>query len=135
MLRPLDHVSGAPYLNGSFIRVLNVNGSAERTGFFAYDSRFKGSSTVISTADKTIVADKTNVTVYDSAGNTLSTFAPFGAAWKNGMSLALGDINGDGKKEMRGWRRRRRRPLVKIFDLAGNLKSHGTSYTAAFRAA
>jgi hypothetical protein len=133
MLRPLDHVSGAPYLNGSFIRVLNVNGSAERTGFFAYDSRFKGSSTVISTADKTIVADKTNVTVYDSAGNTLSTFAPFGAAWKNGMSLALGDINGDGKKEIVVGAGAGGAPLVKIFDLAGNLKKSWNAYTAAFR--
>jgi len=133
MLRPLDHVTGVPYLNGSFIRVLNADGSANRTGFFAYDSRYKGSSTVVSLADKTVVADKTNVTVYDRSGNPAASFAPFGANWKNGMSLAFGDINGDGQKEIVVGAGPGGAPLVKIFDLHGNLQKSWNAYTAAFR--
>ena len=139
MLRPLDHVTNAPYLNGSFIRVLDATGAAERTGFFAYDSRYKGSSTVIATdlnndgASETVVADKTNVTVSDSANNVLATFAPFGATWKNGMSVALGDVNGDGQKEIVVGAGAGGAPLVKIFDLHGNLKRSWNAYTAAFR--
>jgi len=139
MLRPLDHVSGAPYLNGSFIRVLNANGEADRTGFFAYDSRFKGSSTVIATdlnndgAVETVVSDKTNITVYDGANNVLASFAPFGAKWNNGMSLALGDVNGDGQKEIVAGAGAGGAPLVKIFDLHGNLKKSWNAYTAAFK--
>jgi len=133
MLRPLDRVSNAPYLNGSFVRVLNANGSANRTGFFAYDSRFKGSATVMSMTDKTVVADKTNVTIYDSAGNTAASFAPFGATWKNGISVALGDVNGDGQKEIVVGAGAGGAPMVKIFDLHGNLQKSWNAYTAAFK--
>ena len=139
MLRPLDHVSGAPYLNGSFIRVMNANGTADRTGFFAYDSRYKGSSTVIESdikndgANETIVADKTTVSIYGNSNNVLASFAPFGDAWRGGMSIALGDVNGDGKKEIVVGAGSGGAPLVKIFDLNGNLKKSWNAYTAAFK--
>jgi hypothetical protein len=80
-----------------------------------------------------MVADKTNVTVYNSANNILASFAPFGAAWKNGMEIALGDVNGDGQKEIVVGAGAGGAPLVKIYDLHGNLKKSWNAYTAAFR--
>lgn len=139
LLRPLDRVENAPYLNGSFVRVLTASGAAERTGFFAYDSRYKGSSTVIKTdlngdgAKETVVADKTSVFVYDSTGNTNASWAPFGAKWKNSMSIAVGDMNGDGKKEIIVGAGAGGAPLVKIYDAHGKEKKSFNAYAAAFK--
>ncbi len=139
MLRPLDRVSGAPYLNGSFIRVMNAKGAATRDGFFAYDSRYKGSSIVIENdlnndgATETVVADKTNVTIYSNGNAAPTSFAPFGAAWKNGMEIAVGDVNGDGQKEIIVGAGAGGAPLVKIFDAKGNEKKSFNAYVPAFK--
>jgi hypothetical protein len=139
MLRPLDTVSGAPYVNGAFIRVLDASGAASRTGFFAYDSRYRGSANMISAdlnADgerETAVADKTSVALYGSDGSARFSFAPFGDKWKGGMEIAVGDVNNDGRKEIVVAAGAGIQPLVKIFDLNGRELKSFLAYSFAFR--
>lgn len=138
MLRPLDKVTNAPYLNGSFIRILDAKGKAQRTGFFAYDSRFRGSSIVL-TMDlnndgqaETVVADKTNVTIYNANGSVRVAFAPYGTAWKNGMEIAAGDFNGDKIKEIAVAPNAGGQPLVKIYDQFGKEQKNFLAYSKNF---
>lgn len=139
MLRPLDKITEAPYVNGAFIRVLDKTGAALRTGFFAYDGRFKGSSNVIETdldnsgTKKVVVADKTNVIIYNAEGSAITSFAPFGTSWKNGVETAIGDVNGDGKKEIVVAAGGGGTPTVKIFDTSGKELKSFLAYGAAFR--
>ncbi len=139
MLRPLDKVSGAPYLNGAFVRVLDGTGKASRTGFFAYDSRFQGSNIVIETdlnGDGSIenaVADKTSIKVYRADGSVAASFDPFGPKWKNGMEIAVGDVDGDGRQEIVASANAGGAPMVKIFDAAGKELKSFLAYGASFK--
>lgn len=139
MLRPLDKVTEAPYVNGAFIRVLDQTGTAVRTGFFAYDSRFKGSTNVIETdltgngAKETVVTDKNAVKIYGADNSVLASFAPFGPAWKNGMELAVGDVNGDKQKEIIVAGGAGGSPTVKIFNTNGKELKSFLAYAANFR--
>jgi hypothetical protein len=139
MLRPLDKISGAPYVNGAFVRVLDAKGASTRTGFFAYDSRFKGSTNVIETdlegdgAKENVVADKNGVTIYAADGSQRVVFAPFGTKWKNGMEVAVGDVNGDGRKEIVVSAGPGGSPTVKVFDASGQELKSFLAYGASFK--
>jgi hypothetical protein len=139
MLRPLDTVTNAAYSNGSFVRLWDKNGAQTRDGFFAYDSRFKGAAQIFEKdldgdgAKETVVADKTNITVYDSNGTARTSWQPWGAGWKNGMEIGIGDVNGDGKNEIVAGAGPKGSPEVKIFDLNGKQLGSFLAYAKNFK--
>ncbi|MBI5798451.1 MAG: VCBS repeat-containing protein [Candidatus Yonathbacteria bacterium] len=105
LLRPLDILGNAPFANGSFARVFNGEGASTRTGFFVYDSRYRGSSEVYRLRSNgsdtlTVVADKGVVRVIDANGGVRATFQPYGAGYTDALRLAVGDLNGDGSMDI-----------------------------------
>ena len=139
MLRPLDKLENAAYVNGSFARIFNGAGTPTRTGFFAYDQRFRGSTIVLETDfDKdgqleTLVAERDRVRVYNQDLTERVNFAPFGPQWRNGMEVGTGDVDGDGVNDLVVAAGPGGAPMVKVFDLAGHEKKNFLAYAKNFR--
>ncbi|MFH0779965.1 MAG: putative glycoside hydrolase [Parcubacteria group bacterium] len=106
LLRTLDKIAGAVYMNGSFARVFNRFGHVARSGFFSYNDKFRGGSQVIERdinnddAIEFISAEGNRVDVYDSIGNKIQTFFPYTEKFKNKINIAVGDLDNDGQLEI-----------------------------------
>jgi hypothetical protein len=139
MLRPLDKLTDAAYVNGAFLRIMNAAGTAVRTGFFAYDQRFRGSSQVMETdldgdgVRETVMADKTQLRIYNADGTLRLTLFPMGEKWKNGLEFAVGDVDGDGASEIVAAAGPGGAPQVKIYELNGKEAGGFLAYNKAFR--
>ncbi|MBI2644727.1 hypothetical protein HYW94_00935 [Candidatus Uhrbacteria bacterium] len=96
LLRPLDAIFDQQFLNGSFAKIFNADGSVKRNGFFAYEQRVRGSAQVIISdavfvGRKIIIsADRGVVSMNFDDGVPIYSFQPFGNDWKFPISLALG---------------------------------------------
>lgn len=106
LLRPIDEITDKIFVNGSFARIFNSEGKNIRTGFFAYEPKFKGSSKIIKTdmnnngEIETIMANASKISVYNSKGRRLRTFYPYGYDYNGGISIAIADLDGDNKNEI-----------------------------------
>lgn len=102
--RPLQEIFDAPYLNGGFVRVFNRNGESVRTGFFAYDTDFP-SGAIVAKIDldgdlkREAVWTHDGTLTIDHQGKKTVLY-PFGDKWKGEIMLAVGDLTGDGLKEI-----------------------------------
>jgi hypothetical protein len=130
LLRPIDNIINTPFRNGAFARIFDANGKTKRTGFFAYDNKFKGGIQIEHTDWNrdgrldTIVADQTTVRVYDADGNLFSSFAPYGDSYINGVNIAIAPLEKNGElKIVTGTLHEK--PIVKIFDLSGKVVNSG----------
>ncbi|MDP3970223.1 MAG: putative glycoside hydrolase [bacterium] len=135
LLGRIDQVANAPFINGTFAKVFNVEGNQTRNAFFSYNSLFPGSNTIIYLEDvaTTIIADETYVTVRKN-GQTITKFAPYGDQFKGGINIAVDRL--DGKKK--GYRivtgTKDYGPHVKIYSLKGKLRNPGCfPYAESFR--
>lgn len=105
LLRPLDEIRDAFFRNGSFARVFNAQGQSLRNGFFAYQKQFKGGQYLYrgdldnDEEIETIRLRGSAVEIYKGENFWLS-FSPFGAKFKGELSLAVGDIDSDGEKDL-----------------------------------
>jgi len=139
MLRPLDKLTGAPYVNGAYARVFDAGGAATRTGFFAYDGRFRGSAQVLEHdldgdgRRETIVAERDAVRVLSPEGAERFKIAPFGVSWRGGMEVAVGDVDGDGALELVIAAGPGGTPQVRIYDRSGREEGSFFAYHPAFR--
>jgi hypothetical protein len=100
LLRPLDRVSGTSYRNGTFLRILDGNGSAKRTGFFAYNKTHRG-GTILAEFNSpdygagVVLSAKGNRLELSSAeGVVLKTVYPFGEGWKANVGFSIGTFGG-----------------------------------------
>lgn len=73
------------------------------------------------------------VRVVDIYGNIISSFLAFDAKFKGGVKAAAGDVDGDGKIEIVVVPESGFKPIVKIFDLDGNLEKEFTAYNADYK--
>lgn len=140
LLRPLEQIYKATYLNGAFARIFSANGSVKRNGFFAYDAVGRGGSRVHVAdvdgdgVDETVVADQTRVTVYAQDGTTRVSFAPYTDAYRSGITLAVGDMEGDGTVEIVTGTEGGGGAQIRIFNGNGTLINPGFfAYDPAFR--
>jgi hypothetical protein len=122
---------GFVFKNGDYIRVFDKQGKVKRTGFYAYDPRFPGGSQIVNEdlnndgELETVVADKGKVEIFKANGSVFSSFYPLGKNYKKEISLAVGNVVGDAKKEIVIGAGSGIEPAVKIFDLAGNAVNQG----------
>lgn len=106
LLRPIEEINDAAFLNGAFARIFSASGEQKRTGFFAYESTFRGGMQIIrfDTDDdgerETVVANESHVSIYETDGSLHVTFAPYGETYKKGINISLGDIENDGSVEI-----------------------------------
>jgi len=140
LLRPLETIVDATYLNGSFAHVFSATGATKRNGFFAYERKAKGGTQVNSYdldgdgRNETVVADSTYVTIYNADGTVHAKFAPYTESFKLGINLAIGDLEHDGSVEIVTGTENGGGPQIRIFNKNGNLINPGFfAYDTAFR--
>jgi len=140
LLRPIERIEGGVFTNGSFARVFDQNGRVVRNGFFAYDKHFRGGSNIIikdldsDGLEEKVVADRNHVDIYNNLNIKIKTFYPYGREFKYGLNIAADDLNGDGVSEIVTGTQRGGSPLVKIFNLNGDLLHPGFfAYNKNFR--
>ena len=140
LLRTVENITGATYINGSFVRVFNELGTVERNGFFAYNDKAQGSENVI-TYDtdmdgklETVVAGRSRVDIYDDDGSLHASFSPYTDRYRLGVNLAIADIENDGSVEIVTGTEDGGGPQLRIFNKDGNLIHPGFfAYDTAFR--
>jgi len=130
LLRPVDKITNTTFTNGAFLRFYNSKGNPTRNGFFAYDNRFRGGASIYlsenNNATLAIIADKNQIKIYNNDILTTS-FYPFGANYKDTISLTVNDLNNDGQKEIIVGMNNNGTD-VKIFDLSGKLQKTFTAF-------
>jgi len=140
LLRPVEEINDATFLNGAFARVFSGKGVVERTGFFAYDSAHRGGTRVIhfdidlDGKRETVVANDTWVYIYDDDGSLHAQFAPYTETYRLGINIAIGDIESDGSVEIVTGTENGGGPQIRIFNKDGNLIHPGFfAYDTGFR--
>lgn len=140
LLRPIEEILDATFLNGAFARVYNLEGETARTGFFAYDSAQRGGTQVIqydtnNDGDReTIVANDTYVYIYESDGSLYKKFAPYTESYTRGINISVGDIENDGTIEIVTGTENGGGPHVRVFNGEGVLINPGFfAYADSFR--
>jgi len=140
LLRPIEAINDATFLNGAFARIFSNDGKQKRTGFFAYENSVRGGTQVVRMdlnhdgLRETIVADNTFVSVYESDGTLRVQFAPYTASYKKGVNISVGDLDNDGSVEIVTGTENGGGPQVRIFNQDGRLINPGFfAYDKNFR--
>jgi hypothetical protein len=134
-------ITGAGPGGGPHVRILDASGN-DRGDFMAFDPRFVGGVHVASgdldgDGKAEIVAGAgpgggPNVRVFNAAGGLISSFMAYETNFPGGVNVAVGDVNGDGHNEIVTGAGPGGGPLVKVFDISGNLLSSFYAYDPGF---
>jgi hypothetical protein len=105
LLKKITAWQGSGFTNGGFLRIFNVNGEQARNGFFSYVTSLPSGSSVLvgdflESGENNYIFSKKGELSLQRASKILWTVQPFAAGYKGTVSLAVGDINGDGKPEI-----------------------------------
>jgi len=125
LLRPVNQITNSVFVNGSFARIFNGQGENIRTGFFAYNSKFKGSTKIITTDInnngniETIVADKNKITIYSQSGRRMVLFFPYDPSYTGYITMDIKDLDGDGRGEIITGTEKAGSNQIKIFSWYG----------------
>lgn len=140
LLRPIEEINNATFVNGAFARIYDQDGNTKRTGFFAYDSALRGGLQVIhfdtdgDGALETVVANDTFVYIYDDDGSLHAKFAPYTETYDRGINISVGDIENDGTVEIVTGTESGGGPHVRVFNGDGVLINPGFfAYADSFR--
>jgi hypothetical protein len=140
LLRPIEEILDATYVNGAFARIYDAQGNTKRTGFFAYDSAIRGGLQVIHFDTdndgfyETIAANDTYVYMYNDDGSLHTRFAPYTESYNHGINISVGDIENDGSVEIVTGTESGGGPHVRVFNADGVLINPGFfAYADSFR--
>jgi len=119
------------FVNGSYVRVFDKKGQIKRSGFYAYDSRFAGGVRIVISDldndgnDETLVAEGSQIRIYNTDNLLISEFYPYGKNSHSEINLAVGNVMGGEEKEIVTGRGYGEQPEVKIFNLKGEILHNG----------
>jgi len=140
LLRPIEEINNATFVNGAFARIYDQDGNTKRTGFFAYDSAIRGGLQVIHFDTdndgelETVAANDTYVYIYDDDGSLHAQFAPYTQTYDRGVNISVGDIESDGTIEIVTGTENGGGPHVRVFNGDGVLINPGFfAYADSFR--
>ncbi len=138
LLKPLGEVRGAAFQNGSFVRVFDSGGRAVRTGFFVTAERFSQQATLLTRVTdgenrEVFAAEGPRIRVFSDGYKQTAVFAPFGDNFKGTLSLAVGDLRGDGSGRLAVAGADAGGGVVKIFDLTGRLEREFRAFGEGYK--
>lgn len=140
LLRPIDNIQDATFMNGAFARFFDSVGNTERTGFFAYNGDYQGGDRVIEIdidhdgLRETVVADERQVRIYESDGSLHASFYPYTVNYDKGINFTVADLEDDGTMEIITGTENGGGPQVRIFNKDGVLINPGFfAYAENFR--
>ncbi|PIR47684.1 hypothetical protein COV06_02255 [Candidatus Uhrbacteria bacterium CG10_big_fil_rev_8_21_14_0_10_50_16] len=131
LIRPVEELLGSQYLNGSFVRIFNTRGERKRTGFFTYTGATLGGDTIVEYDidgdgnPEIISANNSKVRIHASNGVVLHEFYPYGPNYNQGINLAVGDLEKDGRVDIVTGTKNGGGPHIRIFNGDGVLTSPG----------
>ncbi|MEA3249123.1 MAG: putative glycoside hydrolase [Patescibacteria group bacterium] len=131
LLKPVMRITGSAFPNGAFARIYNMKGQEVRNGFIANERGHNRSKQIIMEdldgdgRTERIVAGATEVTVYGEDGRVRATFKPYGPDYFLGVNIAVGDLDGNGRKEIVTGASLGGGPHIRIFGRDGQLLSPG----------
>jgi hypothetical protein len=137
-------ITGAGSGGGPHVRVFDINGRMLTGGFFAYDEGFRGGVRIAvmdldgDGTKEIITAAGTgggpHIRVFNKDGKPLiGGFFAYEQSFRGGVSIAVGDIDGDGQKEIISAPGPNRDPEVNVFDKDGKLVKSFLAYNRDFR--
>ncbi|MCF7906695.1 S8 family serine peptidase [Patescibacteria group bacterium] len=134
-------VTGAGAGGGPHVRIFDLNGEPQG-GFFAYDENFRGGVQVAvgdvdgDGQDEIITAPGPNqdslIKIFNWQGEVKAEFPAYNKNFQGRVNLGIGDINGNGRKEIITGAGAGGGPHVRIFNSQGGVLSHFFAFNRNF---
>lgn len=107
LLKTFSTVNDVLFTNGSFVRFFHPTGERVRNGFFAFEDAVREGGDQIAHIDlddngerDLVVVSKNKLLAWREDGASLMKIFPYTASYPGTFRVAIGDIDGDGKKEI-----------------------------------
>lgn len=140
----VEIVTGTENGGGPQLRIFNKDGNLIHPGFFAYDTKFRGG---VNVAIGDLNGDNVNeiiagagvgggphVRVFNKDGRVINPgFFAYDPAFRSGVNVAVGDVDGDGIDDIITGPGRGGIPEMKIFDRNGNRKASWIAFDRSDR--
>jgi len=133
-------ITGAGAGGGPHVRIFNSQGKMLTGGFFAYDKNFRGGVNIAvidlnGDGTKEVITGAgagggPHVRIFSKDGKALGGFFAYDQNFKGGVSVAVGDVNGDGVKEIITGAGAGGGPEVRIFNAQAKLLNKFLAYSA-----
>jgi len=130
LLKTREEIKNSAFINGSFVRVFNQSGHQTQNGFFAFEDNLPGQVNVLVTDDQVITNGNGIISIYEN-NKKIKEFRPYD--FEGNISLARGDLNGDGIDEIVVGPGFGGGPHVKVLNQNGQTLSGFMAYDENFR--
>ncbi len=135
-------ITGAGNGGGPHIRIFNLAGKIKGS-FMAYDKNFRGGVNVAAgdlngdgVAEIVTGAGKgggPHIRVFDASGQVKAQFMAYDKNFRGGVNVAIGDVDGDGIKDIVTGAGKGGGPQVSVFDMYGVPKKSFMAYDKNYR--
>lgn len=144
LLKTFSTVNDLLFTNGTFLRFLRPTGERVRNGFFVFEDSQKQGGDQIAHIDldgngirDILLISKNKISAWRDDGATLMKIYPYAASFQGTMKAAVGDIDGDGKKEIAVAPAAGFMGPIKIYnsdgsERSGGLSPFGSKYTGGY---